>query len=94
VSYRACLDRLAEIGLRRSFGESRESFALRLGQLVPSFDRLTAAHVGWALGSRQVVLTKDLRRLHLEVVEQIHHSVPLWRRLLGALNPFSWLRVM
>ncbi len=93
VGYRAALDRLAEAGLRRSHGESREGFASRVMTLAPSFSLLTQEHLRWALGSRQPAVTGDLRRLHLEVVAQIRDRVPRWRRWIGAIDPFSWMRV-
>ncbi|MEM9597815.1 MAG: transglutaminase domain-containing protein [Acidobacteriota bacterium] len=93
VGYRAALDRLADVGLRRSFGESRESFARRLESSTPSFDRLTRAHLGWALGSGQRPAAGPLRALVSRIPAELRTHVPLWRRILGVLDPFSWVRV-
>jgi len=88
--YRAELDRLSELGFRRAKGESRESFARRVSEAFPALVALTHAHVGAAFGSRRASSTPldplcdDLRR-------QRRAAVPLWRRVLGALDPFSWL---
>ncbi len=91
VAYRAALDRLAEVGLKRRFGESRESFAARAEATAPSFVQLTAEHLGWALGSAR--RGDGVSGLMVGVEHELRSSVPTWRRLLGFLNPFSWLMV-
>src|SRR5262249_16687619 len=45
VCYRAAADRLAEIGLLRQYGETRDEFARRSSALAPAFALLTKAHV-------------------------------------------------
>ena len=105
--YRAILDQLAGFGLRRRYGESREGFARRVSDLSPSFPRLTEAHLQLALGgagalsdarafsdaralsetraeSPQIELRGRIRR-------ELRQNTRLWQRLLGALNPVSWL---
>lgn len=89
VLYRAELDRLAELSLRRRFGETREEFASRVAATAPSFRRLTAAHVGAAFGSRRS--PDDLRAVARELRREIRRSYPWWRRVVGAMNPWSWL---
>jgi transglutaminase-like putative cysteine protease len=89
VVYRAELDRLAELALRRRFGESREAFAARVAEVAPSFRGLTLAHVGAAFGSRRAAA--DLRPLASEVRREVRRAYPWWRRTLGALIPWSWL---
>ncbi len=89
VVYRAELDRLAELSLRRRFGETREQFAARLADIAPSFQRLTLAHVGAAFGSRRI--PADLRVLAREVRRDLRRAFPWWRRAIGAINPWSWL---
>jgi protein-glutamine gamma-glutamyltransferase len=92
VAYRAGLDRLSAIGFVRESGESRERFAGRASALAPSFAPLTAVHVGVALGSRQErQRAEDLPRLTIGVGKEVRKSVPVWRWVLGALNPVSWL---
>jgi protein-glutamine gamma-glutamyltransferase len=92
VSYRAALDMLAEAGLWRRTGETRESFAERAGPLAPSLARLTVVHCGAALGSRRPSSTAATRRLYRDVAREVARHVPLWRRLLGLLNPLAFLR--
>lgn len=92
LSYRTALDRLAEVGVRRGHGESRESFARRGAVLAPSFAPLTGEHLGWALGSRRSAPPEQVGRLAAEVGAELRRSVPGWRRLLGWLHPFSWLQ--
>lgn len=93
VAYRAALDRLAEAGLARKFGESRESFAERAQSVAPSFPELTGEHLRWALGSADG--RGDPARfstLMVGVEQELRRSSPAWRRVLGFLNPFSWLK--
>jgi len=90
VAYRAALDRLAEIGLRRRFGESRERFARRVAVTSPAFVDLTGRHLAAAFGSRREGSEVAWHQLSSELSEQLRHRVPVWRRLLGLANPFSW----
>ena len=93
LGYRAALDRLAEIGLRRGFGESRERFAARAAHLVPAFSGLTEEHLRGALGSRQGGDPEQVSRLRRGLREEIRGRIPAWRRWIGLVNPFSWLGV-
>ena len=91
VLYRAELDRLAEVGLTRRRGESRESFAARLEAAHPAFVGLTQAHVGAAFGAAHTDLSamrSDAARFRAD----LRGRVPLWRRALGWLDPSAWLR--
>ncbi len=90
VSYRAALDRLAEVGLRRRFGESRERFAARAEATAPSFGALTRAHLASALGSGRAA-PSDIRRLAEATRGEIAARTPGWRVALGWLNPLAWL---
>jgi transglutaminase-like putative cysteine protease len=90
VAYRAELDRLAEVSLRRARGESREAFARRVGQTAPSFAALTAVHVGAAFGSRAMREEASRLRGKVRVGRELRASVPWWRRVAGLLFPFSW----
>jgi hypothetical protein len=92
LGYRATLDRLAEIGVRRRFGESREGFAERGARLAPSFAPLTGEHLGWALGSRRSASPEVVGRLMTQVTEELRRAVPPWRRFVGLIDPTSWLR--
>ena len=91
--YRAALSTLAASGITRTWGESREAFAARHRKRLPSFVRLTERHAASAFGGRISpaaipLLERDARSLRAELAR----AVPLWRRILGALDPFSWLR--
>lgn len=93
LTYRATLDRLADLGWRRSHGESREHFARRVGPLAPSFTTLTEHHLRWSLGSSRACGPEDIDRLHSDVWQELTTRVPTWRRVLGVLDPVSWMRV-
>jgi len=92
--YRRALDQLSASGLRRAWGESPESFARRLRRerQIPALVPLTEGHLGCAFGRHEGpdVVPGMLRDLTL-VSEQLKATVPLWRRVLGTFNPFSWL---
>ena len=91
--YRSALDQLADAGALRRFGETRERFADRLDRRAPSFARLTRLHLARALGGSARFDPADLRRLGRAVARETSASTPAWRRLLGLVNPFSWLLV-
>ncbi len=99
VAYRACLDRLAEAGLVREEGETRESFARRLTPIVPAFAEITDMHVGAAF-SRPTKSDADTlranalrwRRSLAALSEQLDERTSFWRRLLGAVDPTSLYR--
>ncbi len=93
VGYRAAMDRLAEVGFRRHHGESREHFAARVRSIAPSFEAVTEQHLRWALGSRRLGQPESLRTLARELGTELGRGIPIWRRVLGWLDPFSWLRV-
>lgn len=90
--YRAALDRLSEAGLRRRWGESPEAFAARLGEPLPSLTRLTHRHLAAAFGGQlpgdaASRMIEDARVFRVE----LGRAVPWWRRLIGLMNPFSWM---
>jgi hypothetical protein len=93
VAYRAELDRLSGLSIRRRFGESRETFAARVGAHSPSFVTLTTEHVGARFSREPRAGRAALRPLVAAVRRELARAVPFRRRLLGALNPFSWLAV-
>jgi hypothetical protein len=91
VVYRAELDRIGEVAIRREPGESRESFANRICDRLPSFEPLTTSHVAAAFGGHE----SDPRQLRDEatrVRRDIRSGFPLWKRFLGLITPWSWLR--
>lgn len=90
--YRATLDSLAAIGIRRRPGESREAFAARLSYLCPTLANLTRAHLAATLGSTAMNAQQaDWTALNYAAQQQIKSNTAAWKRLLGMLNPFSWL---
>jgi hypothetical protein len=93
VAYRAALDRLSGVGLTRRYGESREHFARRLARHAPSLSPLTEAHLRAALSSTAPGDPGPLRHLSGRVGTELREAVPLWRRLIAALDPFCWMRV-
>lgn len=91
--YRAALDRLASAGVVRRPGESHEAFAERLARELPGLGTLTRVHAAAAFGGRAGA--PDLSALGpaaRELGGALSRRVPLRRRLLGALDPFSWVR--
>ncbi|MCA9570410.1 MAG: transglutaminase domain-containing protein, partial [Myxococcales bacterium] len=90
VGYRAALDALTDAGITRTPGETREAFARRLPEL-PALQALTDLHLRGTLGRPadgdperdRVVWTGQLARLKHE----LRSVTPLWRRVLGLLDP-------
>lgn len=91
VLYRAELDRLGELAVLRTPGESREAFASRIRERLPAFENLTQLHVAAAFGDHQPDLA-GLRDQAAGVREDIRGGFPVWKRFLGLITPWSWLR--
>ena len=91
VVYRAELDRLADVSVSRTRGESREAFARRVRVELPSFVELTDAHVAHAYGGHSPDPT-DLQDRAAQVRRDLRAGFPRWRRFLGLITPWSWLR--
>ncbi|HNC96306.1 MAG TPA: hypothetical protein PKW90_09305, partial [Myxococcota bacterium] len=85
------IDRLAELGMVRQEGESREAFAKRIQ--VDGFEELTELHLRSSLAKPTDRLlshaewSRAQRRVH-----QTLQRRPLWRRLLGWLDPSAAFR--
>ena len=97
VSYRAALDRLAEVGLSREFGESRTCFAQRVKEQLPSMEGLTQMNVAARFGNPHVSLDERpefSRQRWRDGLSQLKRELPgtakWWRRLLGLFNPLSF----
>jgi transglutaminase-like putative cysteine protease len=90
VAYRAALDRLAELGVRRRHGETRERFAARARALAPAFAPLTQEHLRAALGAGARGGRAELRGLAGGVARELRVARPAWRRALAWLDPISW----
>lgn len=92
AAYRSVADALAEAGIRRARGESREAFASRIAAEAPTFVGITDALEASAFGGREYHarvgrLADASRRARAE----LRAKVPLWRRLLAILDPISFL---
>jgi protein-glutamine gamma-glutamyltransferase len=87
ASLRSGLDQMAEVGEVRQFGESRLQFAKRSG--YESLVALTEFHYQAAYGR----ITPPSKSV-LQQRESLHHKIakkhPVWKRVLGFLNPISW----
>ena len=93
-SYRAALDALSEVGLRRSLGTSPEAFASSVGARVPSLAPLIARREAEAWGSKSRMdpfATVSLAVLAGRAAREARVGVPFARRVVGWMNPFSWL---
>ena len=96
VAYRAILDRLSAVGLHRNFGESREGFADRVSNRVPSITPLTNSHLAIALGSSSHALQhqqdqREWSHMDQSIRSELNSNTVAWRRAFAVLNPFSWL---
>jgi hypothetical protein len=85
--------------MTRAYGETREAFARRVQARVPGLAALTAMHVAAKLGDPSVPMSqrpefdpkvwdKGLSTIRGE----LPLSTPLWRRVLGLLDPTTVLR--
>jgi protein-glutamine gamma-glutamyltransferase len=91
VCYRATLNRLAEVGLVRRFGETREEFARRVSEKVPELQALTGGHMRCAVGGREDLERADWRQREALVRQRLNREFSRTRRWLGMLNPVSWM---
>lgn len=93
LSYRAMLDQLSAIGLRRQFGESREQFALRARTVAPSMQQMTQQHLALALGAADKNSVEQINWLELRraIADEIKLNTETWKKVVAWLNPFSWL---
>lgn len=91
LSYRSALDRLAEVGLHRQFGETREEFAQRVARWAPEFADMTAAHVKAAISGEHSEPKRSWLDRQAQLVRRIAATFPRYRRWLGLANPIAWL---
>ena len=88
---RSALDGLSDVGMRRLPGETRESFADRLEDLVPSLRPLTMAHLRAALGpGRPADGAQDARATLRKVRAELRQKIPWYKRIAGIANPLGW----
>jgi protein-glutamine gamma-glutamyltransferase len=92
VGYRAVLDRLAEVGLIRGFGETRGEFAGRVARVVPEFVRATEAFDRQSLTGRGGLNRDTWLEVDSKVSAMLASTFPAGKRLLGLANPLAWRR--
>jgi transglutaminase-like putative cysteine protease len=94
VGLRAALGCLADAGLLRDNGNTREQFAYALRPAIPGLEVLTRLHAQASLGP---VSPQHARKEYLElchnVARQVRDTTPGWQRFLGWLNPTTAWRV-
>jgi protein-glutamine gamma-glutamyltransferase len=88
--YRAILDRLADAGEVRHFGESRERHAQRVAARAPSFAPLTTAHLRLSLRGDSAEALATFQALAQSTVTELRRSM-LWHEKVRVLfNPIGW----
>ena len=92
VTFISALDLMVEGGFIREFGETREAFAEKLKDISPAFADLTGIHLGSFLGRdvREIPRNRVLGLYH-SIYREVSKNISPFKRLLGALNPISWL---
>ena len=91
--YLSALDRAHDAGIARRRGQGRLAFAEEHSKEIPSLVPLTRAHLDYSFGrkgSAQVDFN-ELSDQFSKYNQELSRAVPLWRRVLGAANPFSWI---
>jgi len=89
--YRAALERLAELGLVRKFGETREEFGRRVAQQIPEFGWLTEGHLRRALSERESFAPEQWQQCYTAFGQRVKGAIPAWRRILAVADPLSYL---
>lgn len=94
-SYRAALDALSDVGIRRGYGQGRLDFARQQEQRFPALLSLTRMHLDRVMGppGAPPATRAESLRLYLQVKAAIRQEIKPARRFFGAWNPFSWLLV-
>jgi hypothetical protein len=93
LCYRATLDRLAEVGLLRETGETREDFAGRVVGRAPEFQDLTLHHLRCALGGTDRMDRHAWLEMERRLRQRLAEVFPGLHRFLGLINPLSWMWV-
>lgn len=93
VGLRAALDVLAEAGITRAYGETREAFARRWSEALPTLTVLSAHAERMKFGgaSETVADASEVRDALGALKRDVAAVKPWWRRWLGLLHPASWL---
>ena len=91
VAYRSALCVLADHGLVRGYGQSREGFAREMADVCPSLVPLTRLHVRRALGPRDALPPRnELLALYDAVRAEIASCSRPLRRVTALLHPLGW----
>mgnify|MGYP003418518647 CR=1 FL=1 len=86
---RLCGGRFENLGLRDM---TELLTAAQMAERYPSLAPLTDLHLAQSLGRTPSDPQGSIR--HLKGLDQeIRRQHPLWKLILGWLNPFSWIRV-
>lgn len=95
VLYRAALDRLADAGIYRAYGQGRLDFAHQHTQTLEALGPLTRAHLARSMGrpGTPSAPRKELFAHYRGIGQGLAKTVPAWRRILGMLNPLTVLWV-
>jgi len=90
--YLAALDKAFDAGYSRERGQGRLSFAEQHGRELPSLTTLTQVHLGYKFGKEGQTYSKpeEWKEAFQSFQRELTEAAPLWRRVLGALNPISW----
>jgi hypothetical protein len=91
--YRGVLDRLADVGETRRYGETRERHAARVAAVAPSFAALTHEHLRLALGREAEGATAlpRVRDLARQTRAELKQKSSFFARVWAALNPIGWV---
>ncbi len=99
TAYRKALDLLAEAGISREYGETREAFARRVATQLPSVETLTSMHQAARLGDPERPVDQrpelDVARWRENLIKlrsERSKAVTVWRRILGLLDPLAFTR--
>lgn len=98
VGYRAALDLLSQLGLRRRYGETREQFAVRVKGRFPAFEKITnmhlAARFGWPttdLENRREFSAAEWNSALESLKREIAQTTSKMTRYFERINPISFL---
>jgi transglutaminase-like putative cysteine protease len=97
LAYRAALDRLAEVGVVREHGETREQFAERAKTVAPAFARATSMVLASKLRAPGPIAGREehdrgrWNEVATAMGRELASSTKGWRRLLGLAHPLSFL---
>jgi hypothetical protein len=93
AAFISTLDILGEGGYIREFGETREGFADKLKEISPSFRALTDFHLSMFFGreTKKGLSKEQVLPLYRTIRSEISKKIPAVRKLMGLLNPISWL---